>query len=265
MISNAEIFIIGVVIFAHMVLAMQIKKAMDRGEHLMTDPTGINPLDYLFREMPEGTYSTNQPFKKAIMWSGVILDTVGSGWIAVNVPEWSMLGIIYVLMSLIVAIVFLVEEIAPKRSEATGAMLFGYGKWDEQILIGLVAALPFIVINVVGECQLFQVMQIKGMVIGSFIVTAFIVPTVEEATFRGVVAPSIAEDAGIVHGALISAFMFAVFHAYAFHYNYLAMFVVFVFGTIVGFIDLYYKSILPGLAAHAAINTVAYFSWLFAP
>jgi len=263
MLSGAELFIFGLVIFANIVFIDQMRAAIRRGEHLMSDPTGVNPLDYLFRPMPEGTYNTNQPFKKAILWVGTIYGIVGSGWIIANVPEWATLGIFYALMSVFCGMIYLAEEIDPKRSEITAAMLFGYGKWEEQVLIGVALAVPFILIN--GHAgQVFQVMQIEGMVIGSFVVTVFIVPAVEEAAFRGIVAPSIAEDAGVVHGALVSAFMFAVFHAYAYNYSYPAMFVVFVFGAIAGFVDLAYKSVLPGLVAHKLINLAAFLSWLSA-
>jgi len=263
MLSGAELFILGLVIFANIVFIDQMRAAIRRGEHLMSDPTGVNPLDYLFRPMPEGTYNTNQPFKKAALWGGIILGLAGPGWIIANVPEWATLGIFYALMAVICGMIYLAEEIDPKRSEVSAAMLFGYGKWEEQVLIGVALAVPFILINGRSE-QIFQVMQIKGMVIGSFVVTVFIVPTVEEAMFRGISAPTIAEDAGVVHGALVSAMLFAVFHAYAYGFNWVAMFVVFVFGAIAGFVDLAYKSVLPSLVAHMLINFAAFLSWLSA-
>ena len=258
-ISPVEGILIGDVIFGFIVLIIQLKVAIDRGENRITD-TGVNPINYLFRRMPEGTYSTRQPFKKAWAWFGSIIGLVGFGWVAINVPEWIGLALVYVLLGLISMVVGLVEEIDPYKSEITACIVWGFGKWDEQILIGIGISIPFILLTASG--QLFQVMQIKGMPVASFIVTVFMVPLIEESVFRGVIAPSIAEDAGVIHGAFVSAFIFAVYHAYAYKFNIFAMMVAFVFGVISAFVDLIYKSQLPGWIAHTLINLSAFMFWM---
>ena len=257
-----EFILLGDVIFGFVVAGMQIRGALKRGEHRMVD-TGANPLDYLVGPMPEGTYTANQPFKKAFAWFGSIVGLLGFGWVAVNVPAMRSVAIIYGVFGAVAAAIILVEEIAPRKSEITACMLWGYGDWDKQILLGFAIALPFIVVEVLFSSLRFGVMQVQDMPLASFIITVLMVPIIEEGLFRGVLAPSIAEDAGIIHGALISSFVFTVFHAYAYQLNLPALAMVFLFGAVAGFVDLVYKSILPSATAHKLINLYAFMSWWF--
>ena len=261
-----EFILLGDVIFGFIVAGMQIWAAVKRGEHKKykyRDLVDVDPLDYLARPMPEGTYSANQPFKKAFAWFGSIVGLLGFGWVAVNVPVMRVVATLYGVFGVATAAIILVEEIAPRKSEITACMLWGYGDWDKQILLGVAIALPFIAVEVLFSSLRFGVMQVQGMPLASFIITVLMVPIIEEGLFRGVLAPSIAEDAGIIHGALISSFVFTVFHAYAYQLNLLALIVVFIFGAVAGFVDLVYKSILPSATAHKLINLYAFMSWYY--
>ena len=263
-----EFILLGDVIFGFIVAGMQIWAAMRRGEHRMVDTdrmvdTSVNPLDYLVGSMPEGTYSANQPFKKAFAWFGSIVGLLGFGWVAVNVPAMRDVATIYGVFGVAAMVVILVEEVAPRRSEITACMLWGYGEWDKQILLGFAIALPFIAVEILFSSLRFGVMQVQDMPLASLIVTALMIPVIEEGFFRGVLAPSIAEDAGIIHGAIISSFVFTVFHAYVYHLSLPALVVVFVFGAVAGFVDLVYKSILPSATAHKLVNLYAFMCWYF--
>jgi len=258
-----EGILIGLVVMATSTAIMQIMAAIKRGEHLMTDP-GPDPYDYFWKgPMPEGTFSANQPFKKAFEWFGAIMALMGFGWMAVNVPEYRTLAFIYAGMAVIAMVVYVAEEISPLKTETTACMLFGYGKWEEQILWGIIIGLVFVAFNyALGVYLQVNPLQVKEMPVASFIITVLMVPIVEEGLFRGVIAPSIAEDAGVLHGALVSAFAFAMFHGYAYGYNPVAMFIAFLFGTVAALVDFKYKSILPGAIAHQIVNFFAYLSWL---
>jgi len=258
-----EGILVGLVVMATIVALMQIRAAIKRGEHLMTDP-GPDPYDYFWRgPMPEGTFSANQPFKRVFMWFGAIMALMGFGWIAINVPEYRTLALIYAGMAVITMVVYIAEEISPLKTETTACMLFGYGKWDEQMFYGVIIGLAFVTLNyALGIYLQVNPLQVKEMPIASFIITVMMVPIVEEGLFRGVIAPSIAEDAGLIHGALISAFAFAMFHGYVYGYNPLAMTMAFLFGVVAALVDFKYKSLLPGAVGHSIVNFFAYINWL---
>ena len=260
-IHPAEYILIGIFIMACMVSAMQVKAALRRGE-IHKYSYGEDPYKYLIGPMPEGTFSANQPFKKAFMWFGGVLSLMGFGWLAVNVPELRTLAFIYLGMAAITLPIYLAEEISPKRTEVTACMLLGYGEWDKQVLYGLITGIVFVVVNSFFQVMQFHPFQIKEMLIASFMITVIMVPIVEEGLFRGILAPSIAEDAGILHGALVSAFVFAMFHAYTYSYNWLYILNAFIFGSVVAFIDFKFKSILPGAIAHSFVNFFAFITWL---
>jgi len=235
--------LVGLLVMAVGTALMQTLRAIERGEHLMEDP-GPDPYDYLTKPMPEGTFSANQPFKRAFMWFGAIIALMGFGWMAVNVPEYRTLALIYAGMASIATIIYIAEEISPTATETTACMLLGYGKWLEQILYGAAIGFAFVTINnALGIYLQANPLQVKDMPIASFIITVIMVPIVEEGLFRGIIAPSIAEDAGLLHGALISAFAFAMFHGYAYGYNPIAMFIAFLFGVVL--LELAFWSLTP--------------------
>jgi len=254
--NKIEAILVGILVMGIQTAIMQIEAEKRSG--VVYRDNGVNPYNYLFRPMPEGTFSADQPYKRAFAWLGALVVLMGFGWIAVNVPPLTTLAMIYMGMGLIVMVVVLVEDISPTKSDITACMLWGYGHYEDQILLGLVIAIPFVLLNFVGEVAL----QIENMPVASFILTVIMIPMVEEALFRGVIAASIAEDAGIVHGAIFSAFIFAMFHAYAYHLDWLKIFIAFAFGVVVALADFKYKSILPGVVAHMAVNFSAYLVWL---
>jgi len=249
-----EFILVGVVVFAFIVTAMQIKAAMRRREQYMVDKTPPAYDYFWFAEMPEGTLSARQPFRKAFFW-WYMVTTFGMLWIAVNVPEWSTVGIIYVLFAAISFTVYLVEYVDPYITDVTGCMLWGFGNYDDQILEGVALATPFVLLGFVGQgMQVFQVLQIEGMPVASLVLTAFLVPNIEELFFRGFITSSVAEDIGCVQGAFVSGFVFAVFHGAVYHKELIPLMIVFAFGFAASMVDLRHKSILPGLVAHTIIN-----------
>ena len=134
----------------------------------------------------------------------------------------------------------------------TACMLWGCCCWSEQVLLGTLLAVPFVFPSLIG-------MQIRGMPLASFIMTVVMVPMTEEGLFRGVLAPSIAEQAGWVHGAFVSSLLFAIFHAYVYGLNAAKMLFAFAFGFLAAVVDFRYRSVVPGTVAHMIVNAVAWF------
>jgi len=265
-----EFILVGLTLFAVMVGAMQYHSAIKKREHILIKDSGVNPFDYLTKPMPEGTFSANQPFKKVYAWVGGVMCLMGFGWMAVNIPteyKTFVLSVIYGVASVVVMVVVLIEEVAPYKSEITGVMLLGYGEWDKQIEYGIAMSIPFILVSSLMKVYGIAVkpFQVVGMPVASFILVAIMIPLVEEGLFRGVLAASIAEDAGVIHGALISAFVFAMFHAYAYSTNPVYMATAFAFGIVAALVDFRFKSTLPGTIAHSLTNMTAFISTALTP
>ncbi|MHC1624950.1 MAG: hypothetical protein ACXQS2_03035, partial [Methermicoccaceae archaeon] len=74
-----------------------IYREIRRGALKMGDPTGINPLDYMFKPMPEQTYTFRQPFAKPLTWLFSIIGIVNLAWVLINVPDLYGFATVYLL------------------------------------------------------------------------------------------------------------------------------------------------------------------------
>ncbi|RLI85929.1 MAG: hypothetical protein DRO98_06190 [Archaeoglobales archaeon] len=189
---------------------------------------------------------------------------IGFAWLMVNVPQLFALSVIYSFLCVFIGVVGLAERIAPKKSDVA-ILIWGYGKWGEQLAVGVAVAVPFVLMSFIGAYQLaysYQFLSLKGRPLAAVIVTAFLIPIAEEGFFRCVIAPTTAEGIGVVPAALVSASTFAIFHFAVYQASIPAMFLAFLFGAFAAFADLIYKSGLPGLVGHIIINYSATLSVL---
>lgn len=220
----------------------------------------IDAYEYLFKPVPRGYFTAKQPYFNVFAWIGGLQCIMGFLWMAVCVPEMRTVAFIYLIMAGIVATCYLISYYStPQPMEVLGVMAFGWCCWEDQVLFGMVLAIPFLILSMLTVSP----MQIKDMPIASFIVTVIMVPMVEESLFRGVWAPSVAEFAGIVHGALSSAILFALFHAYVYQLDWFRIGIVFAFGFAASMVDFKFDSVLPSTIAHSIINFVAYLHYIF--
>jgi len=222
----------------------------------------VNPFDYPFGRMPNGTFNPKQPFAAMATWYGAIIGFVGLGWMMANAPNMFTISLFYFVFLLFASMIIIAENISATSMPATSAVVFGYGAFDGQVISGAVTGMAFI-----GLMQAFKVfglqvetLQVEDMPIASFIIVAIIIPLVEESVFRNVVGMSAAEMFGWIPGLFVSALLFGIFHAYAYQLNLQMMFMAFLFGLFVQFWDYKYKSMLPGLIAHTIVNAWAFFS-----
>ena len=246
-------FLVGTYLVYHAVSTGKYKKYSDNG---------VNPFDYLFSPMPEGTFSARQPFFEAYAISGGYLLLVGFGWIIANVPEWFGMAIFYLCIAIVVMAVSLIERISPEGADATSAVLFGYGEWEDQFLWGALIGGVFIILNFLNPPMQVVGLQIEGMALASFILSVYMIPIAEEVIFRGVFTTTLMENLGLVPGVLIGGAVFAAYHAFAYSYNLTPIIYAFIFGVMTGLTTARFKSVLPGIVAHAIVNFLAYLNWL---
>jgi len=224
----------------------------------------IDVFKYMFKPVPQGYFTSRQPYFNVFAWLGAFQCGIGFLWLYICVPEMRLVANAYLWMVGVVATVCLVNYYfswyGKIPMDILGVMTFGWCCWEDQILFGMLLALPFLLLSFLSV-ETF--LQIKNMPIASFIVTVIMVPMVEEGFFRGVLAPSIAEFAGIFHGALATSILFAVFHAYVYHLDWFRIGVVFCFGFAASMVDFKFDSVLPSTIAHSIINFVAYLHYVF--
>ncbi len=237
--------------------------AVKTGKYRRYRDNGVNPFDYLFTPMPEGTFSARQPFFEAYAISGGYLLLVGFGWIIANVPEWFGVAIFYLCTAIVVMAVSLIERVSPKGADATSSVLFGYGDWEEQFLYGIAVGAGFVVLNIFAPPMQVVGLQIEGMVMASFILSVYMIPIAEEVIFRGVFTTTLMENLGLVPGVLVGGMVFAAFHAFAYSYNLIPILYAFGFGVMAGLTTAKFKSVLPGIIAHAIVNFLAFLNWLW--
>lgn len=221
----------------------------------------VNPFDYPFGRMPNGTFNPRQPFAAMATWYGAIIGFVGLGWMMANAPNLFTVSIFYFVFLLFSSMIIISENISAESMPATSAVVFGYGAFDGQLLTGTLTGIAFIAVTQMFKIFGLQVevLQVENMPIASFIVVAIIIPLVEESVFRNVVGMSAAEVFGWIPGILISSLLFGIFHAYAYQLNIQMMFMALLFGLFAQFWDYKYKSMLPGLVAHTIVNAWAFF------
>jgi len=220
--------------------------------------TEVNPFDYYFSPMPEGTFNAIQPFFSDISWLYALIALTGLAWVMINVPEFSTVAQLYFALALFVMIVGIAERISPSKTDMTGFVALGYGAWDKQIIIGVVIGTFIIVLGSFG-LQFATILQLKDMPLMSFVLSVLIVPMVEETVFRNVIGMSFAEQAGWVGGVIATSIMFAVFHVYVYQASFVPLLNAFIFGVLAQISDYKYKSVLPGLVGHMIINFYAVF------
>lgn len=228
------------------------------GRHRWNAPQ-FNPMDYLLSKMPEDVYVFKQPFSLALTWLFTSVGVVGMGWVLVNVPELYQIATVYILMALIAGFVAMFEYAIPIQSELVAAIGLGYNRWVEQILVGVVIALPFIFVNSLfivegGTFELSLFKELETVPVAAFLFTVLIVPLVEEGIFRGVFAPTVAKELGIIPAVFLVSLFFAIYHAYVYQWTVALFLYAFSFSVLATLAALYYCSILPGWVAHTLVN-----------
>jgi len=234
-----------------------IYREIKRGALKGGDPTGINPLDYMFKSMPEGTYVFRQPFAKPMTWLFAVIGITNLAWVLINVPDLYAFATVYLLMAFVPGIVGFLEYAIPIKSEGVAAVSLGWDRFGEQIFAGLAIASPFVMTNALFTVKSQVMEELAAMPVASFIFTVIIVPLVEEATFRGALAPTIAKELGVIPSVIITSFVFAIFHAMAYEWTIPLLIYVFVFSLAATFVALYYKSVLSSWIAHTLVNLSA--------
>jgi len=242
---------------AYLMFFVIVYRVINEGRLKGGDPTGINPLDYMFKPMPEQTYTFQQPFGLALIWSFMFAGIINLAWILINVPELYNLATVYLLMAFIPLIASLLEYSIPTKSRALAAVSLGWDRFGEQIFAGLVIASPFVMTNALFTVKSQVMEELAAMPVASFIITVLVVPLVEEMTFRGTLAPTIAKERGLVPAIIITSFVFAIFHAMAYEWTIPLLIYVFVFSLAATFVALYYKSVLSSWIAHTLVNLSA--------
>lgn len=219
----------------------------------------IDPFDYMFKPVPKGYFTARQPYINVFAWLGALQCVLGFLWMLVCVPDMRGVALVYSAMSIMVAGVYLICYYKPDMPmDLVGVMALGWCCWEDQTLAGILLSIPFIVASFFVTVP----MQIKNMPIASFIVTVIMIPMVEEGLFRGVLAPSVAEFAGIFHGAMVSAVAFGIMHAYVYKLDWVRIFIVTCFGFVASMVDFKFDSILPSTVAHAIVNAMAYLRYI---
>ena len=221
------------------------------------DPTGVNPLNYLFKKMPEQTYTFNQPLAIPMIWLFSIVGITNIAWVLVNVPELQGFATVYLFMALIPGFVGFFEYSVPLKSRALAAVNLGWDRFGEQIFAGLVIATPFVMTNALFTVKSQVMEELAAMPVASFIFTVIIVPLIEEGNFRGALAPTIAKELGVIPSTILTSFVFMIFHAMAYEWTIPLLIYVFLFSVAATFVDLYYKSVLPSWIAHTLVNMSA--------
>ncbi len=219
----------------------------------------INPFDYPFKSMPEGTFNRLQPFRDSIDWLYATAVYSGCMWALINAPELFKPMLIYLLFGIITGIVSIAEAIAPKKATSSGMVVLGYGEWKSQVFVGILISIPFIILSVLNLSIInWQIFQVEGSYISSLILTVFLSPLVEESTIRNMIGFSMAEEFGYIPGVLLASFAFAIAHFMVYNANIYMMLFAFAFGVVTQLVDYYYFSMLPGWVAHTMVNLIAF-------
>jgi len=236
------------------VAAMYINRSIRTGAYLRFREELLDISRYVFKELPEGTFTANQPFARAHLWLVFILGFWGFFWVMVSIMEWAVVGAVYHCVCF-AATCAIWLEVSRFQRRLTAVMIYGNSRWGEQILYGLILALPFLLLGVTQ--QFMQTMQLTGMPVAMFLLSVIMIPLAEEVGFRGLIAPMLAESFGIMPATVLSSFLFAIFHGYVYQAALVPLAIAFSFGCVACLVNFRYKSILPGLVGHIAINCVA--------
>ncbi|RLC34550.1 MAG: hypothetical protein DRZ76_02470 [Candidatus Nealsonbacteria bacterium] len=219
----------------------------------------VNPFDYPFESMPSGTFNPDQPLSVTNLWLSVILAFLPLTWVLIVIPDMDLkfFAMAYLILFSAPSIVSGIEILDPVKSRGVAVVSFGYGAFLKQMLMGLLAAMPFVYLCSLNIYKISTLFQIEGAYAATAILSVLAVPVVEEELFRDVVGFSVAEKLGWVPGALFSSALFALFHSYVYSLSLHLMLLSFAFGVVVQIIDYKYKSVLPGYIAHILVNASA--------
>lgn len=247
--------IVGLIVFV-----AYLARSKERG----FKPSKVNPLDYLFDRMPKDTF-TKQPYAEAHMWLIFILGFLGFFWLMVSVMKWATVGACYHCICFAAMCAIWLEYM--KRTRFITSLIYGHGKWDDQIILGAFVGLVFAIMGlavsqissfqVISNLQIMQFVSIKKMPVATILISAVMVPIAEEVGFRGLLLPTLSEDLGAVPGILISSFLFMIYHGYVYQAAILPLLCCFGFACVAATLALKYKSVLPGLVGHGLVNTTA--------
>lgn len=168
------------------------------------------------------------------------------------------MGYFYSILGFITFFLFVVQGINKNRFPAA----IGFGRKDElagNILIGITFGLFFIgLTSFISQLSFITAQDVNtiatlGMVI---IVASFI----EEAFHSGILAPTIAEKAGIVPSIFLTSVVFMLGHGYTYGWILFPLVIAFLFRMVATSIVLYKKSWVNVFIAHAMINALSTFT-----
>ena len=207
---------------------------------------------------------------------GAFFGTVFSliyAWMLVNVPEYRWFANIYILSAITAWFIIGVEWIT--RGEYPVWEVWGYvTKLKDLIYAPICVIITIITCAVISKLMgmtitlPFAVYTISPNLIANIFIIGICVPFYEETLFLGIIPPSIinclleyfpemTENTALAISAVISGFMFAVFHWFTYNAMISMLIVLFIYRVVTVIIAYHVKSIGFAIIAHAIINTLA--------
>ena len=163
----------------------------------------------------------------------------------------------------IILIYLIVRRLTEGWQQALGLKTGGLAR---QIVIGLAAGVGLLAALSIGEKVLYRFLAVElqthpliGSAFGAGSFSQFLwpllaggifTPVAEEMLYRGMIYPAAARRAGVAAGVVISVIVFTVFH-----FNLYWLGEIFFAGLVFTLLYIKTRSIIPGIIAHAAVNS----------
>jgi membrane protease YdiL (CAAX protease family) len=176
-----------------------------------------------------------------------------------NFPTFQNMAIYYIALGALALGGLFIEGYSKKFWIAS----IGLGKSNEllgNIVIGSSFALLFI--SLTGFVSQLDFIQIPLNSIISIMMTVIVASFFEEAFHSGILAPTIAEKAGITSSILLTSAVFMLGHGLTYGWTFFPLLNAFLFRIIATYIVLYRKSWMNIFIAHVIINTLSVFTFL---
>lgn len=216
---------------------------------------------HLSKAFPAGFYSPGEsPLDDFAKW-GFALSLFTFELLAINIPKFQNLGLIYAILGLTTLAVAIGEAVGPKKLKVAALTTFsGYNVSLPTIIgAGILLSIIFVPISMFLAVGLqVKTFSIAGSPALSALTICLLIPAIEEGVFAAAVGTSFVERFGVVGGILGITIFWIGFHIAAYapltiaSIAYLGFFRV---GAMIPVVK--FKSSLPAFLAHMAVNTGA--------
>jgi len=210
---------------------------------------------------PEGAWTFIEPRFKYGYWAGMFAILL-FGWMIVNTPYFLM-GLIYLSMLIIYAIIYYTEMQAPKKVYIAVIMPRKTPTYLLEVFIGLVAGVAFALLYPISGVA-FPLLAFTPIHVANFLLGCIVIPMVEEYAWGGIMTAATAEDFGIIPGLLFTSLMFSFFHWAVVGAVASTLVMLAIFRLIASTAVLWRRNLLIGMAMHMAVNTIGFWAAMVA-